>query len=148
MQVNFMDLRAPEHRQESPFGLGSVEAIGVDLRAYIPNQLLTVKPGDRAAIPCGFSIEVPLGYYGRVAPRSGMAKNQGIDTLAGVVDSDYRGELKVILINHGEEPFVINNGDRIAQFIMERAERWTPNEVNKLRDTERGEKGYGSSGVK
>jgi dUTP pyrophosphatase len=148
MRVKWNDLRLPEHRTESPFFIGSVEAIGVDLRAYIPGRDMTIAKGDRVAVPTGFAIAVPVGYYGRVAPRSGLALKNGIDVLAGVVDSDYRGELKIILINHGAEPFVIHNGDRIAQLVMEEAECWTPVEAYGLSDTARGEKGYGSSGVK
>lgn len=148
MEVRYTDLRLPEHRAESPFYIGSIEAIGVDLRAYLPDRVITVNHGDRVAVPCGFCIAIPKGYYGRVAPRSGLAVKAGIDVLAGVVDSDYRGEIKVVLINLGDEPFVIHDGDRIGQMIMEEAECWTPTEVFALTQTDRGEKGWGSTGVK
>lgn len=148
MEVNYIDLRMPEHRGESLFAIGSTEAIGVDLRAYIPGREIYLHPGQRVAVPCGFAIQIPLGFYGRVAPRSGLAIKQGIDVLAGVVDSDYRGEIKVVLINHGDEPLTIHNGDKIAQLICESAEPWTPRETYALQASERGEKGWGSSGVR
>jgi dUTP pyrophosphatase len=147
MRVNYVDLRLPEHRDIPIFKSGSVEAIGVDIRAYLPDEPFILMPQCRALIPTGFKIAIPIGYYGRIAPRSGLAVKNGIDTLAGVVDSDYRGEVRVALYNTDkDQAFPIENGDRIAQLIMERAEMWVPEELHELSETERGEKGYGSSG--
>lgn len=126
---------------------GSKGAIGLDLYAYNPVWKVFIDPGQRMLVKTGISIAVPEGYYGRVAPRSGLALKAGIDVLAGVIDSDYRGEVGVVLINHSNFIFEIKNGDRIAQLILERADRLAPIETNALPDTERGSDGYGSTGV-
>lgn len=148
MDVSYLDLRAAEHRAQSPFFMGSIDAIGVDLRAYLPFGVMVANPWSRIAIPCGFAIEIPKPFYGRVAPRSGLAYKTGIDVLAGVVDSDYRGEIKVIMMNLSDDPFVVHDGDRVAQMIMEAAQTWVPKERDALSETARQEKGWGSSGVK
>src|SRR5713101_7867141 len=93
-------------------------AAGADLRA---SQPVTLPPGGRAAVPTGLHIEIPTGHVGLVWPRSGLAVRHGIDTLAGVIDSDYRGEVKVVLVNHGREPVTIAAGDRIAQLLVKPA---------------------------
>jgi dUTP pyrophosphatase len=97
-------------------------------------------------VPAGLAIEIPPGYYGRVAPRSGLAVRHGIDTLAGIIDSDYRGELKVALINFGDQPVSFAAGERIAQLIIERAERCDYFWFEELSETERSEGGFGSTG--
>ena len=91
-------------------------AAGADLRA---SQPVTLPPGGRSAVPTGLHIEIPTGHVGLVWPRSGLAVRHGIDTLAGVIDSDYRGEVKVVLVNHGREPVTIAAGDRIAQLLVQ-----------------------------
>jgi len=91
-------------------------------------------------------LAIPPGYVGLVWPRSGLAVRHGIDTLAGVIDSDYRGEVRVVLINHGEAPFRIAPGDRIAQLLIQRVERATFGAAAALDDTERGDGGFGSTG--
>jgi dUTP pyrophosphatase len=91
-------------------------AAGADLRA---SQPVTLPPGGRAAVPTGIHLEIPPGHVGLVWPRSGLALRHGIDTLAGVIDSDYRGEVKVVLVNHGQEAFAIAAGDRIAQLLVQ-----------------------------
>lgn len=101
--------------------------------------------GERRGIPTGISVEIPHGYYGRVAPRSGLAARHGIDVLAGVIDSDYRGELIILLINLGTESVSFQAGDRIAQLIIENAAS-SQFEQGDLSDTTRGEGGFGSSG--
>lgn len=122
--------------------LGSKGAIGLDLHAY-DNQLLPI--GEVTLVPTGLAVEIPNGYYGRIAPRSGWAVKHGIDTLAGVIDSDYRGEINVVLFNNGKCPIDIKAGDRIAQLILERADRFIP-VWGDLSDTERGAGGFGSTG--
>lgn len=126
---------------------GSKGAIGLDLYAYNQSHEIVVEPGTWMLVKTGISIAVPDGYYGRIAPRSGLALKAGIDVLAGVIDSDYRGEIGVILFNHSNFLFEIKTGDRVAQLILERADRLSPVEVDELPDTERGSAGYGSTGV-
>lgn len=109
---------------------------------------VVLKPGERISIKTGIKIEIPIGYYGRVAPRSGLAFKNGIDTLAGVIDAGYRGEIGVILINHGKEDFKIEKGNRIAQMIFEKIDQAEFEEVEELSTTDRGDGGFGSSGIK
>ena len=96
---------------------GSEDAAGLDLHAAEPR---TIAAGDRDLVSIGIAVAIPKGSYGRVAPRSGLAVEQGITIGAGVIDSDYRGELKVLLFNHGEDALVVKKGDRIAQLIIEK----------------------------
>lgn len=127
---------------------GSMQSAGYDLASA---QKVVIEPRCRMLVKTGLAVAVPLGCYGRVAPRSGMALKFGIDTMAGVIDGDYRGDVGVILINLGTTAFEINVGDRIAQLILERIE---PNaqvqEVATVADlglSERGTGGFGSTGV-
>ncbi len=122
---------------------GSVRSAGLDLYASAP---LTVPAKGFATASTGIAVTIPEGYYGRVAPRSGLAAKSGIDTLAGVIDGDYRGELLIVLANHGSEDFQINTGDRIAQFIIEKIILPEPVFVDSLDDTERGHGRFGSTG--
>ena len=121
---------------------------GMDLRAYLPEGPVTLQPMQRALIPTGLYIEIPEGYEGQVRPRSGLAIKFGITVLntPGTIDADYRGELKQILINLSDQPFVINNGDRIAQIIFARCEQAEMVEVEELSETERGAGGFGHTG--
>ena len=121
---------------------------GMDLRAYLPEGPITLQPMQRALIPTGLYIEIPEGYEGQVRPRSGLAIKYGITVLntPGTIDADYRGELKQILINLSNEPFVINNGDRIAQIVFARCEQAEMVEVEELSETERGAGGFGHTG--
>jgi dUTP pyrophosphatase len=121
----------------------SAGAAGADLRS---SAALEIPPGGRAAVPTGLSVEIPPGHVGLVWPRSGLAVRHGIDTLAGVIDSDYRGEVKVVLVNHGLEPFRIAPGDRVAQLLVQRVERAVFARENDLASTERGSGGFGSTG--
>lgn len=122
---------------------------GMDLRANLDTPIL-LKPLERKIIPTGLYIEIPPGYEGQVRPRSGLALKHGIGcpNSPGTIDADYRGELGVILINLSKEDFIVNDGERIAQLIIAKHETVTWEEVENLTDTERGEKGYGSSGIK
>jgi dUTP pyrophosphatase len=124
-------------------------AAGVDLPAALAaGEELVLAPGARALVPTGFSIALPDGYEAQIRPRSGLAAKHGVTVLntPGTIDADYRGEVKVILINHGEEPFAIRRGDRIAQMVVAPvlAVRFTQVEV--LDETERGAGGHGSTG--
>lgn len=122
----------------------TVDAAGADLRA---SEARTLAPGERAVVPTGLRVEIPAGHVGLVWPRSGLAVRHGIDTLAGVIDSDYRGEVKVVLVNHGAEPFRVEPGDRIAQLLVQRVERVDFARAPGLAESARGESGFGSTGV-
>jgi len=106
-----------------------------------------VQPRDRTVVPTGIAVAVPGGTYGRVAPRSGLAAKSGIDVGAGVVDADYRGELKVVLFNHSDEPLYVKPGDRIAQLVLERIACASVHEVDDLDATDRSADGFGSTGA-
>lgn len=121
----------------------SAGAAGADLRA---SDAVDVPSGGRAAVPTGLRVQIPPGHVGLVWPRSGLAVRHGIDTLAGVIDSDYRGEVRVVLVNHGPEPFSIAPGERIAQLLLQRVERARFTAVSELQDTDRGGGGFGSTG--
>ena len=129
---------------------GSDLAAGMDLYANLFEdgvQFVTLEPGSRRLVKTGIAIACPPGHYARVAPRSGLAYKHGIDVLAGVVDEDYRGDVGVILINTGSEPFTFSHGERIAQLIIE---KYTPcyiAEAEELPSASRGDAGYGSTGT-
>ena len=120
-------------------------AAGMDVLAA---EDVTLAPGGRHAVATGFSVAIPPGYEIQVRPRSGLALKHGISVpnAPGTIDSDYRGELKVIMINHGAEPFAIARGDRIAQLVLAPITQAAWNEVAELDDTERGAGGFGSTG--
>ncbi|XP_017153376.1 deoxyuridine 5'-triphosphate nucleotidohydrolase [Drosophila miranda] len=124
---------------------GSAKAAGVDLRSAYD---VVVPARGKAIVKTDLQVQVPEGSYGRVAPRSGLAVKNFIDVGAGVVDEDYRGNLGVVLFNHSDTDFEVKVGDRIAQFICERIFYPELVMVDKLEDTERGEDGFGSTGVK
>jgi len=122
---------------------------GMDLRAAVPeNAPLTLAPGARALVPTGLKIALEPGHEAQVRPRSGLALKHGLTCLnaPGTIDSDYRGEVGVILINHGQEPFVIQRGERIAQMVIARHGRAAMVEVATLDETARGAGGFGSTG--
>ncbi|CAD6199697.1 unnamed protein product [Caenorhabditis auriculariae] len=123
---------------------GSASAAGADLYSC---EDCTVPAKGKLCVATGLQLELPYGYYGRVAPRSGLAAKNFIDVGAGVIDSDYRGELKVLLFNFGEEDFKVKIGDRIAQLICEKIAHCTYEEVSTLEKTERGDGGFGSTGL-
>ena len=130
----------PEYKTEG--------AAGCDVCAFIPESV-KLAPGKRAIIPTGLFFEIPEGYEIQVRPRSGLAAKNGITVLntPGTIDSDYRGELKIILINLGDEDFSINNGDRIAQIVIAPVTQAQFVKTDVLSETERGDKGFGSTGV-
>jgi len=125
------------------------ESAGLDLRAELQSPI-TLKPGQRSLIPTGLKIALPTGYEAQVRPRSGLAFKHGITVLnsPGTIDADYRGDVGVIIINHGSESFTIENGERIAQLIIAKFVQIDWDEVLDLSSTSRGEGGFGSTGVK
>lgn len=124
-------------------------ASGMDLLAFIDEPVI-LKPMERRLIPTGLFVQIPEGYEGQVRARSGLAIKHGIGLVnsIGTIDSDYRGELKIPVINFGNESFTINNGDRIAQLVIASYERVAPIMVSDLDETDRGEGGFGHTGVK
>lgn len=130
---------APDYR--------SALAAGADLRARL-DAPLTLAPGARAAVPTGIRLAIPEGFEAQVRPRSGLALEKGVTCLnsPGTIDADYRGEIKVILANLGSEPFVVSDGDRIAQLVLARVERARFLPAESLSGTARGEGGFGSTG--
>jgi len=118
-------------------------SVGYDLYS---TETMSIGAHERGIVCTGIAATIPMGVYGRVAPRSGLSVKHGIQTGAGVIDPDYTGELKVILFNHGTERFDIKQGDRIAQLILEKCDTPLIEEVQEINDTQRGTKGFGSSG--
>jgi dUTP pyrophosphatase len=140
--TNGLDLPLPAYQTES--------AAGLDLVAAIPkNAKLVIEPGGRDLVPTGLSMELPHGYEAQVRPRSGLALRHGVTVLntPGTIDSDYRGEICVILVNLGSEPFEISRGDRIAQMVIAPVTRAHLVEVQMLSDSARGAGGFGSTGM-
>jgi len=123
------------------------QSAGMDLRAFL-DEPVVLKPGERKLIPTGLYMALPAGYEAQIRPRSGLAIKHGITLLntPGTIDADYRGEIKIIMINLSDEDFTVRDGDRIAQMVINKIEqiRWEP--VEELDDTQRGEGGFGSTG--
>ncbi len=136
------DIILPEYATE--------HSAGMDIRAYIPTDRIIIEPREWASIPTGLCIEVPVGMEVQIRPRSGLAFNHGVTVLnaPGTIDSDYRGEIHVALMNHNTIPFFVLNGDRIAQMVLAKVERACLYKTDKLSNTSRGEGGFGSTGVK
>ena len=126
----------------------SEHASGMDLCAAVPEPVV-LEPGERAVVPAGFHMALPPGYEAQVRPRSGLAARHGITVLntPGTIDSDYRGEVRVILANLGVEPFTVNRGDRIAQMVIQPVLQAELKTVDELPDTERGHGGFGHTGT-
>ena len=127
----------------------TAQSAGMDLRANL-DEPVTLRPLERRLIPTGLHIALPEGYEAQIRPRSGLALKRGITVLnsPGTVDADYRGEIGVLLINLSQEDFIINDGERIAQMVIARYEQAQFIKVEVLDETERGEGGYGHTGVK
>jgi dUTP pyrophosphatase len=143
MQINFIN------RSHHPLPkYETSQSAGMDLRAYLPEGPVTLNPMERRLVKTGLFMELPAGYEAQVRPRSGLALKKGITVLnsPGTIDADYRGEICVILINLSNEPFVINDGERIAQMVIARHEQADIVEVKELSDTERGTGGFGHTG--
>jgi len=125
----------------------TAHAAGMDLRAFVENEIV-IKPLQRILIPTGLYIALPIGYEAQIRPRSGLAYKHGISIVnaPGTIDADYRGEIKVLLVNLSDTDFVVNNGDRIAQMVIAKHETVSWESVTELNDTARGEGGYGHTG--
>ena len=128
----------------------SADAAGLDLCAAIPeNESVELLPGQRIAVPTGFAIEIPRGFEGQVRPRSGLALRHGVTCLnaPGTIDADYRGEILVILINHGQQPFGLQRGMRVAQLVIAPMSQAELVEIAELSTTDRSQGGFGSTGM-
>jgi dUTP pyrophosphatase len=144
-----VSIRRLEHGEGLPLPAAkTVDSAGLDLSAAVEDALL-LPPGARALVPTGFAIALPSGYEGQVRPRSGLAVSHGVTVLnaPGTIDADYRGEVKVPLINLGQEPFTVTRGMRIAQLVVAPVVTVTFHEVAELDDTVRGDGGFGSTGT-
>lgn len=125
----------------------TTHSAGMDLRAHLASPV-TLKPLERKLIPTGLFIELPEGYEAQIRPRSGLALKHGISVLntPGTIDADYRGEIRIILVNISDQEFVINNGERICQMVINKVAKITWKSVESLEDTERGGGGFGHTG--
>lgn len=140
---HFGDLALPSYESEG--------AAGMDLRAALGDgETITLEPGAKAMVPTGLAMALPVGHEAQVRPRSGLAAKHSVTVLnsPGTIDSDYRGEVKVILINHGSSPFKIERGERIAQMVIAPVTQGIWTQVDSLSETDRGAGGFGSTGVK
>lgn len=137
----FNDIPLPSYSTEG--------SSGMDLRAAVDDKII-IKPLETVLIPTNLAVEIPEGYEGQVRPRSGLAAKNFVTILntPGTIDSDYRGEIKVILTNFGKEDFIVNRGDRIAQLVITKVEKANIVEVQELNSTERNEGGFGHTGIK
>ncbi|MEM7215801.1 MAG: dUTP diphosphatase [Pseudomonadota bacterium] len=143
-------IRLPHAEQLELPSYESMHAAGMDIRAAVPeNDPLLLEPGRRTLVPTGLVMEIPTGYEGQIRPRSGLAFKHGISCLntPGTIDSDYRGEVMVLLVNHGEETFKIERGMRIAQLVVAPVEQVSIVEASLANETDRGSGGFGSTGV-
>ena len=134
-------LPLPQQQTSGAAGLDLAAAIGAD-------EVMTIAPGDYAMVPTGLAIALPEGYEAQIRPRSGLAAKHGVTVLnsPGTVDADYRGEVKILLINHGRMPFAFRRGERIAQMVVARVSAVEMVVVDELDETERGAGGHGSTG--
>ncbi len=123
-------------------------AAGMDVRAFVEGGSLTLKPMERAVVPTGLAIEIPQGYEMQIRPRSGLALRHGVTMVnaPGTIDSDYRGEVGIILINLGDSDYILQHGERIAQMVLAPVTRCAWIEVEELEETRRGTGGFGSTG--
>jgi dUTP pyrophosphatase len=137
------------HAQSLPLpSYESKSAAGMDLRAAL-DESIDIETGERVLIPTGLQMALPEGYEAQIRPRSGLAWRNGITMLntPGTIDADYRGEIKVLAVNHGDEVFTVNHGDRIAQMVIAPVQQCVIQEVDELPESTRGEGGFGSTGV-
>jgi dUTP pyrophosphatase len=145
-----IDVVQLDHAKDLPLpAYETADAAGMDVRAAL-SEPITLAPGERKAIPTGLKMAIPSGYEVQVRPRSGLAIKKGITMInaPGTVDADFRGEVHVLIVNHSDEPFVVEHGERIAQLVVAPVVQATWNVVDTLDETARGEGGFGSTGVK
>ncbi len=138
-----------DHAKNLPLpGYESDAAAGMDLRVALDTPV-TLAPGERALLPTGLKLAIPIGYEVQIRPRSGLAIKHGITMLnsPGTIDADFRGELHLIVINHGQASFTVHHGDRMAQMVVQKVQQARLNPVIELDETQRGEQGFGSTGV-
>lgn len=142
-----LDIKIINHSNHPLPAYETAHAAGMDLRAFI-NEAITIKPLQRILIPTGLHIELPVGYEAQIRPRSGLAFKHGIGIVnsPGTIDADYRGEIKVLLVNLSDSDFVVNDGERIAQMVVAKHETVNWQETAELSDTARGAGGYGHTG--
>ena len=147
MKINNMKVRIVNKSKHDLPSYSTVFSAGMDLRADLDKPRM-LKPGERSIVPTGLFVELPRGYEAQIRPRSGLAIKKGVTVLntPGTIDSDYRGEIGIILINLSDEDFIINNGERICQMIIARHETIEWEETDLLNDTARGKGGFGHSG--
>ena len=147
-QVNIAVTRLPHGADLELPTYESTLAAGMDLMAAIDSQMV-IAPGERALVPTGLAIALPAGFEAQVRPRSGLALKQGVTVVntPGTIDADYRGEVGIILVNHGDTPFTIDRGMRIAQMIVAPVTQAVWNEVENLPESDRGTGGFGSTGT-
>ena len=146
MEIKFKKLA---HAEDLPLPAYETQsAAGMDIRAALEAPIV-LNSGERTLIPTGLQMALPNGYEAQIRPRSGLAIKNGITMLnsPGTIDADYRGEVKVIAINHGQEAFTVNHGDRIAQMVIAPVVQLKVQEVSDLDETDRGEGGFGSTGI-
>jgi dUTP pyrophosphatase len=143
-----MKIRIVNHSTHPLPAYETVASAGMDLRAFLDADIV-LKPLERILVPTGLFVEIPMGFEAQIRPRSGLAIKKGITLLntPGTIDSDYRGEIKVILINLSTEEFVIRNGERIAQMVIAAHEKAEWTEVDELAETQRGAGGFGHTGT-
>ncbi len=144
MNVNFVN------KSDNPLPAYETESsAGMDIRAFCAEPI-TLHPLERVLVPTGLYMELPISFEAQIRPRSGLAAKHGITVLnaPGTIDADYRGEIKIILVNVSNDPYTIHSGDRIAQMIIARHEHITPQQVGTLNETIRGEGGFGHTGIK
>lgn len=144
-----MTIKIVNHSQNNLPSYETIASAGMDLRANLEEPVL-LKPLQRVMVPTGLFIELPVGYEAQIRPRSGLAAKCGITVLnsPGTIDADYRGEIKIILINLSQDDYMIKNGERIAQMIISSHEKAEWIKVEKLNDSERGDGGFGHTGTK
>ena len=144
-----MKIRIVNHSKHPLPGYETKASAGMDLRANLNNDIV-LKPLERILVPTGLFVEIPLGFEAQIRPRSGLAINKGITLLnsPGTIDADYRGEIKIILVNLSKENFVVSDGERIAQMVIAAHEQAEWIEVEELVATTRGEGGFGHTGTK
>jgi len=143
-----LEIKVVNHSKHNLPEYSTLHSAGMDLCASLDNSIV-IKPMERALIPTGLFIELPEGYEAQIRPRSGLAIKYGITVLnsPGTIDADYRGEVKVIMVNLSVQDFIVNNGERIAQMVVARHERVLWQEVKELKVSDRGTGGFGHTGI-